>query len=465
MKYTLDRFRVAATGRWAVSIRSFILAIPFAFAINIERENLLNPGNLTRSLAICIAGEFASYLYIFIAQATLLKHRRERLQRLSICIFVWFSTGLVKGIFFINYAVWAYGYEADPLERILQSTVFSGFSMALLAFYFGSIDRKRIESKALNSLGDFLAVDQGLKIANDAKARMNVIRALQETLIPQIAKLESTLSSASPVSAETKTHFTSLSSQSKQLVDTIEFQSKAIARSRAKEPKARRTSREISLFQGFIPQVISVRLTLIVVVLGMAVGQITRNGVLGVASGLVGAAILGVVVFSLRMFSKKLRGKKLTYLVIASFPIVFLTQMIYVANLSRIGFTLENPYTPVYSAMKTVYGFYLACIVASLVVDTSNEFKYSAVEHENMRLSIASLDLEQEVLANHLFATRFGTIQGKITGVTMALQIVINQPLKSLSTEKMEEILSGAVKLLSDARAEITALNKEFSSA
>jgi hypothetical protein len=69
------------------------------------------------------------------------------------------------------------------------------------------------------------------------------------------------------------------------------------------------------------------------------------------------------------------------------------------------------------------------------------------------------------VLANHLFATRFGTIQGKITGVTMALQIVNNQPLKSLNTEKIEEILSGAVKLLSDARDEITALNKEFSSA
>ena len=314
-------------------------------------------------------------------------------------------------------------------------------------------------------MDDFLAVDQGLKIANDAKARMNVIRVLQETLIPQIAKLENTLSSTSPVSAETKTLFTSLSRQSKQLVDTIEFQSKAIARSRAKMPKARRSSREISLFQGFIPQVISVRLTLIVVVLGMVAGQITRNGVLGVASGLVGAAILGVVIFSLRMFSKKLRGKKLTFLVIVSFPIVFLTQLIYVANLSRIGFNLENPYIPVYSAMKTVYGFYLACIVASLVIDTSDELKYAAVEHENMRLSLANLDLEHEVLANHLFATRFGTIQGKITGVTMALQIVTNQPLKTLSTEKIEEILSGAVKLLSDARTEITALNKEISSA
>jgi len=465
VKYALERFRVAATGRWAVSIRSFTLTIPFVFAINIERENLLNPGNFTRSLAICIAGEIASYLYIFIAQATLLKHRRERLQRLSVCIFVWFSTGAVKGIFFIIYAVWAYVYEANSLERILPSTAFSGFSFALLAFYFGTIDRKRIESKALHSLDQFLAVDQGLKIANDAKARMNVIQVLKETLIPQIEKLENTLSGTSPVNTKTETLFTLLSRQSKQLLDTIEFQSQVIARSRAKGPQGNSAFREISLFQGFIPQVISVRLTLIVVVLGMSIGQITRNGGLGVASGLVGAAVLGIVVFSLRMFSKKLSGRKLTYLVIASFPIVFLTQMIYVTNLSRIGFNLENPYIPVYSAMKTVYGFYLASIVASLVVDTSDGFKNSAGEYEDLRLSIANLDLEQAALDNHLFATRFGTIQGKITGVTMALQIVTNQPSKKLNAEKIEEILSGAVKLLSDARTEITALNKEFSSA
>ena len=465
MRNALERFRVAATGRWSVSIRSYILTIPFAFAIEIERENLLNPGDFTRSLAICVAGELASYLYIFIAQATLLKHRKERLQRLSVCVFVWFSTGAVKGIFFIIYADWAYGYEVDPLVRILPSTTFSGISLALLAFYFGTIDRRRIESKALNSLDDFLAVDQGLKIANDAEARMNSIRVLQETLIPQIVKLEGTLSSASPEIAETKTLFTSLSRQSKQLAEMIEFQSQVIARSRAKAPKGRRSSREISLFQGFIPKVISVRLTIIVVVLGMAAGQITRNGAFGVASGLVGAAVLGIVVLSLRKFSKKLSGRKLNYLITASFPIVFLTQMIYVSNLSRIGFNLENPYMPVYSAMKTVYGFYLASIIASLVVDTLDEFKYSAAEHENMRLSIANLDLEQEALASHLFATRFGTIQGKITGVTMALQIITNQPSKSLSTEKIKEILSGAVKLLSDVRTEITALNKEFSSA
>ena len=462
MKYALERFRVAATGRWAVSIRSFILTIPFVFMINIERENLLNPGNFTRSLAICIAGELASYLYIFIAQSTLLKHRSEQLQRLSICVFVWFSTGIVKGVFFCIYAVWAFGYEANYLDRILPSTAFSGISLALLAFYFGTIDRKRIESKALHSLDQFLAVDQGIKIANDAKARINLIQVLKETLIPQIEKLENTLSGTYPVNTKTETLITSLSHQSKQLLDTIEFQSQVIARSRAKGPQGNRAFREISLFQGFIPKVISVRLTLVVVVLGMSIGQLTRNGALGVASGLVGAAILGIVVFSLRMFSKTLGGKKLTYLVLASFPIVFLTQIIYVANLSRIGFNLENPYIPVYSAMKTVYGFYLASIVASLVVDTSDDFKNSAGEHEDIRLSIANLDLEQAVLDNHLFATRFGTIQGKITGVTMAIQILINQQSKSLSAEKIEEILSDAIKLLSDAHIEIKELNKEF---
>ena len=371
MRQALESFRVAATGSWAVSILSFILTIPFAFAINLERENLLNPGNSTRSIAICITGELASYLYIFIAQATLLRNRREQAQRLSTCAFVWFSTGTVKGIFFIIYAVWAYGYEADFLARTLQPTAFSGASGALLAFYFGTIDRRRIESKALSSLDDFLAVDLGLKIKNDVKIRRDVIQVLRETLLPQIEKLENKVSGLSRANAEISSQFASILRQSEELGNAIEKQAQIISKARAAMPKERGNFREISLFSGLIPKVISVRVTLIVVVLGMASGQMTRNGAVGVASGLVGAAVLGVVVFSLRIYSKKLSGRKLTYLITASFPIVFLTQMIYVSNLTRIGFNLENPYMPWYSAIKTIYGFYIACIVASIMVPCS----------------------------------------------------------------------------------------------
>ena len=461
MKEALERFKVASTGRWAVSIRTYVLAVPFAALIGLERENVLNPGNLTRSFAIVICGEFASYLYIFIAQTTLLRHRRKRLQSLSLCIFIWFSTGTVKGAFFIIYAVWAYGYEPDFLIRLIPPTLFAGFSSALLAFYFGSIDRHRIESKALGSLDHLLSVDQGLMISADAQARTEAVSVLKHSLMPQLDKLQRTLSELAQTDSKNQEKLTSLARQSEDLGAAVGFQAQAITRGRATQEKRRARPDEISYFSGLFPQVISVRITILVVILGASTGQMTRNGPLGVASGLVGAAVLGVVVFLLRQYSKTLTGVKLRNLIIASYPIVFLTQAIYVANLSRIGFDLRDPYMPWYSGMKTIYGFYIASIIASLLVHTTEQFDNSRSGNEELRVEIARLDRDQEALRQHIFTTRFGTIQGKISGVVMALQLSAGANSEARPSEKIQELLAGANQLLNDALVEIEALSNE----
>jgi hypothetical protein len=270
----------------------------------------------------------------------------------------------------------------------------------------------------------------------------------------------------SHANTESQDLFTSLARESADLGVQIEIEAQTISKSESKEAlQGRRAPREISWLSGLIPQVISVRITLILYILGMTSGQLTRNGALGVASGLVGAVILSVVVFSLRVYSRKLRGQKRTTFIFASFPIVFLTQMFYVSNLSHIGFNLDDPYTPWYSALKTIYGFYIASIIASLIVDTSTEFKYSVTESDKMRLRLAMQENEQEALNRHLFATRFGAVQGKITGVTMALQLLSNQSLETVDTKKSEELISGAISILRDARLEIAALGREYQSA
>ncbi len=465
MRESLEKFKVAATGRWAISIRTYMLAVPFAVLIGLERENILNPGNSTRSFAIVMCGELASYLYIFIAQATLLRHRRVRLQSLSLCIFIWFSTGTVKGLFFIIYAVWAYGYEPDFLARLIPPTLFAGFSSALLAFYFGSIERRRIESKALGSLDELLSVDQGLMMSADAHARGEAMAALKSTLIPQLEKLQRTLSTLAESDFRNQDKLTSLAQQSEQLSAAVNFQAQAIARSRANIHRKRPRKDSISYFSGLFPQVISVRITMLVVILGASTGQMTRNGPQGVASGLVGAAVLGVVVLVLRQYSKRLTGAKLRNLLIACYPIVFLTQAIYVANLSRIGFNLRDPYMPWYSGMKTIYGFYIASIIASLLVDTTQHFDNSRTESEVLRRELARLDRGQEVLRQHIFTTRFGSVQGKISGVVMALQLSVGTNSESKPSEKIQELLAGANQLLIDARMEIEALSKETLSA
>jgi hypothetical protein len=461
VKEALERFKVASTGRWAVSIRIYMLTVPFAVLINMERENILNPGNSTRSFAICMFGEFASYLYIFVAQATLLKHRRIRQQRLLTCLFVWFSTGTVKGIFFVIYAVWAYGLEFDFPQRIIAPTLFAGISSGMLAFYFGSIERRRIESKALDSLDEFLSIDEGVMVAADAKARKEAVATLQSTLGPQIEKLQSVTSSMALGATSAKAEVNLVLQQSQAIASAVNHQARAISRSRANLADSRSKRVTISYFSGLFPKVISVRITVLVIILGASTGQMTRNGPLGVASGFLGAAIMAVVLLILRTISKKLFGNKLTYFILASYVIVFLTQAIYVANLSRIGFNLENPYMPWYSGLKTIYGFYLASMIANLLVDSTENFEGLKRENDARRATIAALDRDQENLTQHIFTTRFGTIQGKISGVTMAMQLLSSTPEGMNHHEKAQELLSNAHELLTDVNLEIKALSEE----
>jgi hypothetical protein len=98
LKQGANKFKVAATGRWAISARTYVLAVPILILINMERENLLNPGGVSRSLAICITGELVSWLFLYIAHITLLKDRRKRQQSISKCLLVWFGAGVIKGV-------------------------------------------------------------------------------------------------------------------------------------------------------------------------------------------------------------------------------------------------------------------------------------------------------------------------------------------------------------------------------
>ena len=90
MKYAIQRFRFAATGRWAVSIRTYFpIVFPFGFLTSIEREQTLNPTTLIQAISIAAGGELVCALYIFVLQATLLKSRKQRLQPLWRCVLVW----------------------------------------------------------------------------------------------------------------------------------------------------------------------------------------------------------------------------------------------------------------------------------------------------------------------------------------------------------------------------------------
>ena len=62
------------------------------------------------------------------------------------------------------------------------------------------------------------------------------------------------------------------------------------------------------------------------------------------------------------------------------------------------------------------------------------------------------------MLDQHLYSTRFGTLQGKISGVIMALQLIEASSRNSEFYTKREALISNAYNLLDDALREIEAL-------
>jgi hypothetical protein len=465
VKEALERFKVASTGRWAISVRTYVLTVPIAIAMNLESENLLNPGNASRSIAICMAGELASWLFLFISHTTLLKHRRERQQRISKCLFVWFGAGAVKSVVFIFYSTTAFGLEPDVNVRAFMPTLFTGATTGLLAFYFGTIDRRRIESSALTTVDRYLRAEKIELNALDRIARVEAVKSLRSDLEPEIIHLRSVASGLGNQldNKKSKDELNEILELSRDLEDRIEREALKLSENRVERGRFDSSEAKAPINFGFVPTVISVRTSAVVITLGMFSGQIGRNGPIGVASGLFGTALLVIVLLALRKTSIRLSGTNFVIVIIASYPIVFLTQFIYVSELLPALFELPNPYLPWYSALKTIYGYYLASIVAGLLISNTEKLTASREVHDDLQSEIAALNQQQDLITQHILETRFGTIKGKIAGVTMALQLILNEDSSITATNLQSKMMTGALQLLTEAQTEVELLDIEFS--
>ena len=190
MNSYIQRFRFAATGRWAVSLRTYLLIFPFGYLVTTERELIFNSVSLSRAALIALAGELSSFLYLFITQALILGNRKNELQPLWKCFFVWISTGMVRGICVAAYANWAFGYQWDLIRRVPAATGYTTVVMALAALYFGSIDKRRTEFRALQSLSHVLTQEEQGLLQESARNRIQAEAVLQSVLLPQVKSLQ-----------------------------------------------------------------------------------------------------------------------------------------------------------------------------------------------------------------------------------------------------------------------------------
>jgi 2-phospho-L-lactate transferase/gluconeogenesis factor (CofD/UPF0052 family) len=93
----------------------------------------------------------------------------------------------------------------------------------------------------------------------------------------------------------------------------------------------------------------------------------------------------------------------------------------------------------------------MASVIASVLVNSGREYKGANIKGLNLRNAIHLLSLRSEVIDQSLFDTRFGTLQGKIAGVTMALHLMDTQSLGQISSTRKKELLESANELLGES--------------
>lgn len=457
MKAAFQRYRFAATGRWAVSIRTYsTLVFPFGFLTAIERTQFNFDVSISKAATIALGGELVCALYLFLAQALLLGNRRKESQPLWRCVFVWFSAGLVRGFFTACNGAWSFGFDYAFEVHVLPSASYTGVTMGLIAFYFGSIERKRIQIKALEALGNVLEQEkQGLAEIERVKlAQAQTV--LEQQLLPQVSQLQVGIGKAlSQENGITKSEdLQHLYKQSLEVGNSLESQK--VNYSRAEVTQSKRSARgdAFSYWSALIPRVLSIRISFILMVIGSFAGQFARNGFEGAKVGFIGAIFLTLYLFPLSWIIKRnLRFKAMAYLF--GYIGAFAVQAFYNLLQPKLGFYLNYPYEPWYSGLKTLYGVYIASVIATLITSVEGTFKGIDESGKTLRDSVESMAIQNIEIERSLLESQFGTLQGKIAGVTMALHLM--NSMESVSEEKKSELLSGANELLKDS---LVTLNK-----
>jgi hypothetical protein len=435
-----------------------VLIFPFGFLTSIEREQLLNGVGITQAATTAFAGELAASLYLFLAQLFILGDRKTKLQPLSRCIFVWVSTGLVRGGFTAIYAQWAFGYQLDLPVRLPAAILFTAGAMAVTAFYFGTIERKRLETQALHSLGGVLHQEHSGLNDLEVEKRRQVLSVFEAQLLPQVSALRSGIQKllvGQDQNSEQGLH--QLLTQSQEISKAINKQKLEYEGGGKSASGEYNFELQIPYWSQLIPKIISIRLTFFVLLLGASTGQFPRNGIKGVAAGVIGAIFITSILLPISILIKRYSSHR-NFLMPIGFAAAFSVQYVFNLLQPTLGFVLNNPYAPWYSGLKSVYGVYISSVIASLLVNTGREFEGANIKGSNLRDAIHLLSLRNEVIDQSIFDTRFGTLQGKIAGVTMALHLMDTQSLGQISAARKKELLESANELLGESMRTIESL-------
>jgi hypothetical protein len=214
---------------------------------------------------------------------------------------------------------------------------------------------------------------------------------------------------------------------------------------------------QVSYWSAVIPKIISIRLTTVFYSLGVFSGQFPRNGIEGVFAGMLGLIPLLVVLLPLSQIIKRVKQGRFA-LFVGTFLSAYLVSYLYNVAQPLIGFSLELPYQPWYSALKTIYGVYFASVIASLIVEVSDRHESASRRGLATRESVNQLFRRSTALEKAIYEGQYGALQGKISGVTMALHLIGSETMGRIAAERKLELLGSANDLLAQSLGEIERL-------
>jgi hypothetical protein len=194
-----------------------------------------------------------------------------------------------------------------------------------------------------------------------------------------------------------------------------------------------------------------VRISFFVIVLGAVTGQFPRNGIAGVVAGLTGSIIIGIGLFVLSRLYKKSIVQRHVSLRFLFFFLAFALQVLWTFMQPYVGFDLNDPYNPFYSGAKTIYGVYMASIIASLIVMNAEQ---KGIHFERSRRLLAEFERrtgEIEVSEERILELRYGTLLGKLGSVSLAMNLLETSEEIGQKTLDIEVVLREASELLDES--------------
>jgi len=352
------------------------------------------------------------------------------------------------------YAKFAFASDWWIFERTAMPTLYIGAALALTAYFLGTIGRLREENRAFNNLESILLSDsKGLTLSED-ESYQNATTVYATLVRPEVKKISNVLYTLenNVTYAHLRSHIVRLKDQSQELKRILDKRIN-LQLSKVSEPldswKLRKN--EVSLFSEILPRQISVRLSFIVIVLGGVTGQFPRNGIPGVIAVLTGAVFIGFGLFVLSRFYQRSFVQRHVSLRFLFFFLAFSVQVFWTFIQPYVGFDLNDPYNPFYSGAKTIYGVYIASIIASLIVMNAEQ---KDIHFERSRRLLAEFERrtgEIEVSEERMLEIRYGTLLGKLGSVSLAMNLLETSEEIGQRSLDIEAVLREASELLDES--------------